>query len=94
MMQSKRNANLVNKAAQSNAIVSSLFPDMMKDRLFHQEEQKQAAKTKKGGGLPSFFQDGRGIEKSMKNGTDIKPSIPMAELFLSTTVLMADISGK
>ena len=91
-MQNKRNTNLVHKAAQSSAIVSSLFPDMMRDRLLHIEEQKQAAKNPKGN-PKSFLYDGRGPDKGPGNGME-KPSKPLADLFLATTVLMADISGK
>ncbi|CAB9509263.1 Guanylate cyclase [Seminavis robusta] len=89
LMQGKRNSNLINKAAQSNAIVTSLFPDMMRERLFLQAEQKQAAKSKKGS-LKTFLNDGK--QGAVDNSMNLL-SKPMADLYLSTTVLMADISG-
>ena len=88
-MQMRRNSNLIMKAAQSNAIVTSLIPDIMRDRMFQQAEQQQATKQKKGD-LTSFLSDGK---KGAVHGVGCIQTKPMADLFLSTTVLVADICG-
>ena len=91
-----RNENLVSKAAQSNAIVSSLFPDAIRNRLLGEKEQEQEMKdaeiSKRSGGALKAFMNKGGAANS---GNISKPERqkPMADLFLDTTVLFADISG-
>lgn len=79
----RRNTNLVHKAAQSNAIVTSLFPEHMRERLVEEKQQAQAAK--KSSNLKSYLNNGTGAMGATNK--------PMADLFLETTVLFADISG-
>ncbi|CAB9496705.1 Receptor-type guanylate cyclase gcy [Seminavis robusta] len=83
-----RNTNLIMKAARTNAIVTSLFPENMRDRLAEEAEQAQAAKKKKGGNLKEFIDD-RGENNSKFTFT----TKPLADLYLDTTVLYADITG-
>ncbi|CAB9501451.1 Receptor-type guanylate cyclase gcy [Seminavis robusta] len=82
----KRNTNLVLKAAQTSAIVTSLFPEHMRDRL---AEEAEAAQKKKRN-LRDFIKD----EGDVNSGDRLRPvSKPLADLYLETTVLFADISG-
>ncbi|CAB9519281.1 Guanylate cyclase (Partial), partial [Seminavis robusta] len=79
-----RNENLVSKAAQSNAIVSSLFPDNIRERLMNDNDESQQAMNSsmhsKRGRLKAFLNDG-------KNGSKARhQSKPLADLFLETTV--------
>lgn len=79
----KRNEKMIHTAAQTNAIVTSFVPDHLRDRLIHhQEKQKKNLKT--------FLNDGT---KRPGGNNDNNPSDPLADLFLETTVVFADISG-
>ena len=82
----KRNRHLVAKAAQTSAIVTSLFPEHMKERLINERERAQAAKKK--GNLKSYLHESQsadGVEAASR---------PMADLYLETTVIFSDIVGK
>lgn len=85
----RRNENLVSKAAQSNAIVSSLFPEHLRERLMEdkgeQQELSQSMHSSRKS-LKAFLHDGKNTELG-------RQSKPMADLFLETTVMFADISG-
>ncbi|CAB9505736.1 Receptor-type guanylate cyclase gcy [Seminavis robusta] len=85
----KRNENLVAKAAQSNAIVTSLFPEHMRERLMHEKEEDQLTKDKAGRRktLSGSLTDGTFDEESSR------VQKPLADLYLETTVLFADITG-
>jgi class 3 adenylate cyclase len=86
-----RNEKLIASAAKSNAIVSSLFPDNIRERLMGQSNTntKRAAPYH----IKSFLLDG-GVGKG-GNGEDgaNKASKPLADLFLETTIMFADICG-
>ncbi|KAL7569745.1 hypothetical protein ACA910_005691 [Epithemia clementina (nom. ined.)] len=78
-----RNRKLVNNAAQSNAIVSSMFPSNIRDRLFPgHNDSSDAQENQK---LPAD-----GSNKSKKKEITDKP---IADLFLETTIMFADITG-
>ncbi|CAB9515791.1 Receptor-type guanylate cyclase gcy [Seminavis robusta] len=85
----KRNENLVAKAAQSNAIVTSLFPEHMRERLMHEKEEDQLTKDKAGRRktLSGSLSDGNFDKKTSRVHK------PLADLYLDTTVLFADITG-
>jgi Adenylate and Guanylate cyclase catalytic domain len=77
----RRQSIVLNTANQSSAIVSSLFPKSVADRLLLDSAPgcNVTAKTR----LKSFLcdsQDNQGLQ-------------PIADLFLETTVLFADIAG-
>jgi class 3 adenylate cyclase len=78
-----RNEKIVFNAARSNAIVSSMFPDAIRDRLLQENE---SPKQKGSGHLKSYLMTGEG-----ESGDTL--SKPLADLFLETTVMFADISG-
>ena len=78
-----RNEKIVLNAARSNAIVSSIFPDAIRDRLLQPDE---ISTKRKGSGLKSYLLTGEG---DIGNTS----SKPLADLFLETTIMFADISG-
>ena len=82
IMVQTRNEMMITAAAKSNAVVSSLFPDHLRDRLMNSAGNK-VNKTNRN--LKAFLNDGK--------GQDQMDSKPLADLFLETTVLFADISG-
>jgi class 3 adenylate cyclase len=87
----KRNEKLIASAAKSNAIVTSLFPDNIRERLMGQPDTN--TKNSSTYHLKSFLLD-VGDSKG-GNGEDgaRKASRPLADLFLETTVMFADICG-
>ena len=104
----KRQREAMNSAARSNAIVSSLFPAEIRDRLFKGEEQDAQDNTKTDKKLlptlheaPQKFRLKNYLneeeipnakKESVKNGAD-DDSKPIADLFPNTTVMFADIAG-
>jgi class 3 adenylate cyclase len=80
----RRQSIVLNKANHSSAIVSSLFPKSVADRLLDSgiggnSVTNMTAKTR----LKSFLSDSQDHEGLQ----------PIADLFLETTVLFADIAG-
>lgn len=105
----KKQRQAAESSAQSNAIVNSLFPTEIRDRLFKDEEGKGMAEQKlsKEDGMadPSVPSAQRSRLKNylqeedptmggkLDPMEDITDSKPIADLFPNTTVLFADISG-
>jgi len=89
LMVLKRNEAMIANAAKSNAIVTSLVPDHLRDRLLQQQKQK-GFNARGSGNLKTFLNDG-----SKTGGLDASSSgklpPPLADLYLETTVLFADI---
>ena len=94
-------------AVKSNAIVSSLFPSSVRDRLFN-EAVAEKSETDGGGllqptktRLKNFLDDGSRLElKDLHDDPEHfrlprSSSVhrPIADLFPHTTVLFADIAG-
>jgi hypothetical protein len=77
-------------AARSTAIVSSLFPSNVRDRLY-KEQEEQEKRRHQAGNLKSFLRDGG---SSVDDGiTNIQySSKPLADLFAETTVLVSTMS--
>jgi class 3 adenylate cyclase len=92
----KRQRKVMRTAAQSIAILSSLFPSVVRDRLFPTDAQLTSDK----GSVP-FHSTKLKLQSFLREGTDLKGtndtingmSRPIAELFSDTTVMFADISG-
>eukprot|EP00934_Nitzschia_sp_Nitz4_P001393 Nitzschia sp. Nitz4//scaffold87_size112219//25122//28676//NITZ4_004067-RA/size112219-processed-gene-0.3-mRNA-1//1//CDS//3329559348//1393//frame0 len=76
--QERRQKAVIATAEQSNAIVSSLFPDIIRGKIL--ESQKQDPDADKRFGLN-------------KTEVTVRSSVPIAELYTHTTVAFADISG-
>ena len=87
-MVERRQKFLADAADKSNAIVSALFPKIVRDRLF--DEAKETARDKK-----NEFKNRGSMEGGMTAvdaGTK-KSSAPIADLFANTTVMFGDIAG-
>ena len=87
MFQRKRNTKVVANAAKSNALVSSLFPSNIRDRLLDQpaNNKKKQQMTSHMGKLQNFL-DGGNMDDEGGSHT------PIADLFLETTIMFADIT--
>jgi hypothetical protein len=84
----RRQKYLQDTANKTNAIISSLFPDMVRDRLF-EENQKKVMSSKQG--VKKFMNDSSGQDDQtdgIKSG-----SAPIADLFPDCTVMFGDIAG-
>lgn len=84
-MVQRRNDNLTYSAAKTNAIVTSMgLPENIRERLMGEKDVTGGKK----GSLKKFLHEG-------KNGSeaDNLSSRPLADLFLDTTVMYADING-
>jgi class 3 adenylate cyclase len=80
-------------AVRSTAIVSSLFPSNVRDRLFPVDQAPSGIEPTKHR-LRSFLAgDGKAIDPSPGAGHGNDGSSPIADLFHDTTVLFSDISG-
>jgi class 3 adenylate cyclase len=104
----RRNEKVVGAAARSNAIISTLFPKNVRDRLFEEkekemeeEENKESANRNRDAPgtkarLTSFLNNESEDQDSEDDAYDedfMYKSKPIADLFPETTILFADISG-
>ena len=87
----ERRQNLVlTKAVQSTAIVSSLFPKNVRDRLM----DSARGSSEKGAGFTARVPRFKSLESNKpKDETAASSSVPIADLFSECTVLFADIAG-
>lgn len=86
MFVQRRNEKLIINAAKSNAVVSSLFPGTLRDRVINQTDPKnlQASSHHHSSNLQQFLAQGGAMDTS---------SEPLADLFVETTILFADLVG-
>jgi Adenylate and Guanylate cyclase catalytic domain len=93
----KRHDKVVQKATQSTAFVSSLFPATVRDRVMASQNQPPHGSHSHGRGrLAQKPRDSAdNTESSQVNDGDVVlyKSKPIADLFPETTVLFADIAG-
>ena len=92
----RRNDKLVNNAAQSNALVGSLFPGMFRDRVLDERAEKSKSNVPtQGNNLRTFLNTGDMAQKQkeydMEKVDKSKP--PLADLFQETTVMFGDLVG-
>ena len=108
-MVTRRNEKLVTNAAQSNALVSSLFPGIFRDRVLDEraektkqqkdkrQQQQQLSHRSKVANLQAFLNsgdiDGGKHHNKDMHVVDSKKS-PLADTFKATTVMFADLVGK
>jgi class 3 adenylate cyclase len=89
-----RNNKIVYAAARSNAIISSLFPKLVMDRLFAERDEKNARKDQKEQKTDFHSVMGSNMKelKDDRKDSDCKER-PLADLYPETTILFADIVG-
>ena len=78
---------MIQYAAQSNQVLSSLFPSTVRDRMFQSPEEKLKDEDAGGFAAPT---DGN----STIGGSSADPENAIADLYPETTILFADIAGK
>lgn len=82
-----RNQKVVSAAARSSAIVTSLFPTTVRDRLLQEENGMKQNRPKH-----EMFSR-RNDNDGTKSLNEVDNSKPIADLFLDCTVFFADIVG-
>mmetsp|Transcript_18107 Transcript_18107/g.36476 ORF Transcript_18107/g.36476 Transcript_18107/m.36476 type:complete len:1137 (+) Transcript_18107:96-3506(+) len=81
----RRNKKLIQNSARTNAIVTQLFPGKIRDQLLQDDKPQPKQGTR------AHF---KSVVSGNTTGMDLtEGSKPLAELFLETTVLFADIVG-
>jgi class 3 adenylate cyclase len=88
----RRNITMLHAAARSNAILSSLFPTQIRERLFAEKDENAAAQTE-GKNMLSFDALGKKWDSNNEDEELVYKSKPIADLFPETTILFADIVG-
>jgi hypothetical protein len=85
-------------AEKSEAIVSALFPDNVRDRLFNKGKDKKKSKDKKSfepakARMKNFLSSEHDSVDMDIMGGESEEDRPIADLFPETTILFADIAG-
>jgi hypothetical protein len=83
----RRNKKILNEVVRSQAIVSSMFPSSVQDRLFASD--KDNGVSSEGGTknrLRNFLTEGI-------DNQDFLSTKPIADLFVATTIMFADLCG-
>jgi hypothetical protein len=96
-MVQRRQKKVMRSALNANAVVSSLFPVDVQERLLQdaEDQMKEKKRAKKWRGaksqLKNFLEDQHDTEGELR----LEPfaTKPIADLFPSTTVMMADLAG-
>lgn len=94
----RRNNKVVNAAARSGAIVSSMFPSTVRDRLFaEKDKQKQKHafdKDESRRNLKRFMNDDNlDYDEDDDGDSFMFKTKPIADLFPETSILFADLAG-
>jgi hypothetical protein len=91
----RRNTHLIENAARSNAVVSSLFPGKLREQVLDYKKQQKG-----GSGTTCGVTTTRSQRKHLLENNDFESMAkistgekPLADLYLETTVLFADIVG-
>jgi hypothetical protein len=83
----RRNEKVILAAARSTAIVSSMFPSNVRDRLYKEQEEQEKHRHR-GGNLKNFLRDdGNNMSDDIADAQF--SSKPLADLFPETTVLVS-----
>eukprot|EP00980_Cylindrotheca_fusiformis_P007486 scaffold1549_cov105-Cylindrotheca_fusiformis.AAC.15 len=83
----RRQRYLAETASKSNAIVSALFPQIVRDRMFETEEKMTKQKGMKSSAVESS------LDSNTIHGAGGREGAPIANLFTKSTVMFGDISG-
>ncbi|KAG7338693.1 adenylate/guanylate cyclase [Nitzschia inconspicua] len=99
----RRQRVVMRSAVKTSAIVSSLFPEVVRDQLMSSQENQALDETQPKGRLTSFLNEGKKHDNAFEFSQKCNASPhgivedtstkPIAELFPETTVFFADIAG-
>ena len=83
----RRNTKIVDAAARTNAIVLSLFPKQVRDKLLHKSEETEPGNVRPAKKIKGFLQSGDFSSSDEEVTSSSFKSTPIAELFPDTTVM-------
>jgi hypothetical protein len=87
----RRNRKIVQDAARSNEIVTSMFPGALRDKIMNQKKGKGSSnKNKKSKQLALMLERQHGQSMSLRNLT-MDDSGPLAELHSETTIMVREV---
>jgi len=90
----RRNIKVVGAAACFNAIVSSMFPSIVRDRLYAENKEKAAlADANNKSRLKNFLVSEAPDSNDEEHDDIMYKTKPITDVFPETTILFADISG-
>ncbi|KAL3922056.1 MAG: hypothetical protein SGILL_002410 [Bacillariaceae sp.] len=89
----RKNRKIMDTAARSNAILSSLFPKEVKQRLMEEKKENQPDKKTAFARGANVFQTSSSLGTQDYDDGEILKVQPIADLFPNTTVVFADIVG-
>jgi class 3 adenylate cyclase len=101
----QRQAKMMMEAAKANALISSMFPENIQKRIFQEsldranrrknraQKSEEPIRRHAASMLDSEEFSGDLLEKEVGNGAVAFKTKPIADLFVNTTVLFADIGG-
>lgn len=87
----RRNSKIVTAAAESNAVVLSLFPAHIRDQILNNNRRESSSSTRSNRRLKGFL-DANSTDES-RRAMEPLDTKPIADLFLETTVMFADVSA-
>jgi hypothetical protein len=102
----RRQKKVMTTAVRAETIVKSLFPDVVRDRLFNHDPAERSLSTGKEKSsvgfklmssksrIQSFLADGSDYDASEAGDAGSESSPPVADLFPECTVMFADIVGR
>ena len=81
----RRNEKLILAAVRSTAIVTSMFPSNVRERLYKEVDDKEKNRKQKGS-LKAYLSESAG----RASGESASKTAPLADLFAETTVLVCE----
>jgi hypothetical protein len=84
----RRNSKIVKSAIRSSAIVSSMFPSNVRERLYREQEEKERHRAKN---LKSYLRDTGSDGIANGDGETQADSKPLADLFPETTIMVGHL---
>jgi class 3 adenylate cyclase len=85
----RRQTVVMDKAIKASAVVSSLFPEAVRDRIYNQHDEKK----KETAGWRAADNKGKSLMTNGEEASGGKKGRPIADKFDNTTILFADIAG-
>jgi len=97
----RRNSKVVRLAAKTSEIVSSLFPSIVRERLYADKQQKQEQANGQNAFKNATYQQEKALHRQgstvtmnqMDEEGFMYKSSPIADLYADTTIMFADIAG-
>lgn len=91
----RRNQRVTAEAEKSNAVVNSLFPEAIRDRILAANEHHDPRTTHLGGGRKNAISKAAAKSTAADGGLSASVlSRPIADHFPESTIMFADIRGK